>query len=457
MLPPTHRMSLRRILIANRGEIAVRIIRTCRQLGIETILAASEADLNSTAARIADQTIRIGPPRPAESYLSIEAIIKAAQATQADAIHPGYGFLSENATFARKCAQANITFIGPTGQQLEALGDKLKARHHAIQGGLPVVPGGPVTSLTEALALSEHLGWPVLIKAVGGGGGRGMQQVHHRAQLAQALELATAEANAAFGDARLYIERYVTSGRHIEVQLLGDGEHVIHLGTRDCSIQRRYQKLIEEGPACAISDELRSNLHAAAVTFGKHLKYRGAGTVEFLVDRATERFYFLEMNARIQVEHPVTEIITGTDLIAEQIAIAQHQPLRLSQADVTTTGHAIECRINAEDPNADFRPSPGIVTKALFPAGPNIRIDTHVEAGSQIPPFYDSLLAKVIVKGPNRPAALKNMAQALEHCQIDGVKTNLTLHTALTQTRAFLQGGLDTTFLQQFLQGAPDG
>jgi acetyl-CoA carboxylase biotin carboxylase subunit len=451
------RVLFRRILIANRGEIAVRIIRTCRQLGIETVLAASEADLDSTAARVADKTICIGPPRSSESYLNIDAVIRAAKTARADAIHPGYGFLSENAALARKCTEADITFIGPTEQQLEAIGDKLKARQRAIQAGLPVVPGGPVTSLAEALDLAERLGWPVLIKAVGGGGGRGMKQVHARAQMAEALELAIAEANTAFGDARVYIERYITSGRHIEVQLLGDGERIIHLSTRDCSIQRRYQKLIEEAPAPALSESLRANIHQAAVAFGRHLDYRGAGTVEFLVDRQKETFYFLEMNARIQVEHPITESITQTDLVAAQIAIAQNQPLCLKQADIAIRGHALECRINAEDSNKDFRPSPGVITNAIFPAGPHVRIDTHVEAGSKVPPFYDSLLAKVIVSGPDRATAIRNMATALAHCHIEGVKTNLPLHRALMQNATFLQGGVHTAFLPQFLQGAPHG
>jgi len=457
MPPSAGRILFRRILIANRGEIAVRIIRTCRQLGIETILAASEADLDSTAARVADKTICIGPAQSSESYLNIDAIISAATTARADAIHPGYGFLSENAALARKCAAANIGFIGPTERQLEASGDKLKARQRAILAGLHVVPGGPVASLAEALGLAERLGWPVLIKAVGGGGGRGMKQVHDRAQMAEALELAVAEANAAFGDARVYIERYVTSGRHVEVQLLGDGERIIHLGTRDCSIQRRYQKLIEEAPAPALSESLHANILQAAVAFGRHLHYRGAGTVEFLVDRQKERFYFLEMNARIQVEHPVTESITQIDLVAAQIAIAQQQPLRLEQSDIALQGHAIECRINAEDSDRDFRPSPGVVTQAIFPAGPHVRIDTHVESGSKVPPFYDSLLAKVIVSGPDRATATRNMASALARLHIEGVKTNLPLHRALLQNATFLQGGVDTAFLPQFLRGAPHG
>jgi acetyl-CoA carboxylase biotin carboxylase subunit len=450
-------MILRRILIANRGEIAVRIIRTCQRLGIESVLAASEADLESTAARLADSTICIGPPRSSESYLKIEAVLNAALTARADAIHPGYGFLSENAALARRCREANVVFIGPTEEQLDAIGDKLKARRHAIDAGLPVVPGGPIASLDEALSLADQIGWPVLIKAVGGGGGRGMKQVHYSSQMAEALELATAEANTAFADARVYLERFVGSGRHVEVQLLGDGNHIIHLGTRDCSIQRRYQKLVEEAPAPGLSDGLRTALHDAAVAFGTHLRYRGAGTVEFLVDRVRGDFYFLEMNARIQVEHPVTEEVTGLDLVAEQIAVAQGQPLRLRQADLTIEGHAIECRINAEDSTKDFRPSPGTITSAVFPAGTDIRVDTHIESGSRVPPFYDSLLAKIIVSGSDRREALRNMGTALANCHIEGVHTNLDLHTALIADPTFARGGVDTAFLAHFLEGHANG
>jgi acetyl-CoA carboxylase biotin carboxylase subunit len=450
-------MIFRRILIANRGEIAVRIIRTCQRLGIESVLAASAADLESTAAKLADRTICIGPPRSSESYLKIEAVVNAALATRAAAIHPGYGFLSENAALARKCRAANLVFIGPAEEQLEAIGDKLKARRHAIDAGLPVVPGGPIASLEEALSLADQIGWPVLIKAVGGGGGRGMKQVQQSSQMAEALELARAEANTAFADARVYLERFVASGRHVEVQLLGDGDHIVHLGTRDCSIQRRYQKLVEEAPAPGLSDGLRTAIHDAAVAFGTHLRYRSAGTVEFLVDRVREEFYFLEMNARIQVEHPVTEEVTGLDLVAEQIAIAQGQPLRLRQADIAIEGHAIECRINAEDSTKDFRPSPGTITSAVFPAGTDIRVDTHIESGSRVPPFYDSLLAKIIVSGTDRREALRNMEAALANCHIEGVHTNLDLHTALLADPTFARGGVDTSFLAHFLEERANG
>ena len=450
-------MIIRRLLIANRGEIAVRVLRTCRQLGIESVLAASEADMQSTAARLADRTFCIGAAPSAHSYLNVGAVMAAALRTRADAIHPGYGFLSENAVLARACRESGIVFVGPTEPQLAAVGDKLEARRHAVAAGLPVVPGGPVASLAEASRLAHAIGWPVLIKAVGGGGGRGMKRVQEEAQLEQTLELAMAEANAAFGDPRVYLERFVASGRHVEVQVLGDGEKVIHLGDRDCSIQRRYQKLIEEAPAPDLPPALRTAMHAAAVKFGQRLSYRGAGTVEFLVDRARGEFYFLEMNARIQVEHPVTEAVTGVDLVAEQIAIAQGQELRVQQVEVRTDGHAIECRINAEDSEHDFRPSPGTVTSAVFAAGPGIRVDTHIESGSCVPPFYDSLLAKIIVHADDRPACLARLRTALANCRIEGVHTNIGLHTAVLASSGFAAGGVDTSFLTRFLAGGGNG
>lgn len=444
-------MSIRRILIANRGEIAVRIIRTCQRLGIETVLAASEADVDSVAARLADQTVCIGGPKPADSYLNIGAVVGAAVGAAVDAIHPGYGFLSENADLARACNAAGVIFIGPTEAQLDGIGDKLKARDHAIAAGLPVVPGGPVGSIEEAVSLAQGIGWPILIKAVAGGGGRGMQQVHEPERMAQTMELAMAEAQAAFGDRRVYLERYVASGRHVEVQVLGDGERLIHLGTRDCSIQRRYQKLVEEAPAPGLPDELRTAMHKAAVDFARHLNYRGLGTVEFLVDCASGEFFFLEMNARIQVEHPVTELISGLDLVAEQIAVAEGRPLRLAQEDVRLSGHAIECRINAEDWTHDFRPSPGRVSSAIFPVGADIRVDTHIERDAMVPPFYDSLLAKLIVSGEDRESAVNLMRRVLSGCQIGGVITNLAMHAALFEQAEFAAGGVDTRYLPRFL------
>jgi acetyl-CoA carboxylase, biotin carboxylase subunit len=445
-------MILRRILIANRGEFAVRVIRTCQRLGIETVLASSEADLDSTAARLADSTICIGPANSSASYLNIGAVVAAAVVSKSDAIHPGYGFLSENPKLAAACDRAGICFIGPTVKQLDAVGNKLKARAHAAAAGLVSVPGGEVLSLDEAHRLADQIGWPILIKAVGGGGGQGMKQVYDTGNLAAAMEMATAEAQASFGDPRLYIERYISHGRHIEVQVLGDGENVIHLGTRDCSIQRRYQKLVEEAPAPNINEALREEMHRAAIAFAQHLNYRGLGTVEFLVDCDRDAFYFLEMNARIQVEHPVTEAICGLDLVQEQILVAEGGKLRYAQRDMKCAGHAIECRINAEDWVHDFRPSPGTVTRAVFPVGQGIRVDTHVQAGATVSPYYDSLLGKLIVHGVDRAEAVHKMCRALSNFEITGVATNLRMHAELMRHDEFAHGGVDTAFLYRFLQ-----
>jgi acetyl-CoA carboxylase, biotin carboxylase subunit len=525
----------RRVLVANRGEIAVRVIGTCRRLGIETVLAVSEADAESLAARLADRVIRIGPAPAAESYLNVDAVVGAAVAAGADAVHPGYGFLSENARLGRACAAAGIVFIGPTPETLEATGDKLAAREHALAAGLPVLPGGrigpggpapalygsggptPSTAgglegvaaptavadrapgettgdLANAGVVAGRIGFPVLVKAAGGGGGRGLRVVREAGELAGAVAVASAEAAAAFGDPRVYLERYVERGRHVEVQLLGDGELVIHLGDRDCSVQRRYQKLIEEAPAPGLDAGLRDRLRAAAVALGERLRYRGAGTVEFLVDVDRGEFYFLEVNARIQVEHPVTEAITGLDIVAEQIAIAEGRPLRIAQQDVRFAGHAIECRINAEDPDHHFRPSPGTVTRAVFPVGPGsvgltwnrgdlrrgragqrgtgvegatggeggggggVRVDTHVQAGAGVPAYYDSLLAKVVAHGTNRGSALEVLRGALERCAIEGVVTNLGMQRGVVGSRGFAAGGVDTGFLGRWLAaGKGDG
>jgi len=446
---------LRRILIANRGEIAARILRSCRLLGIETVLAVSDADRDSLPARLADAVIRIGPAAPAESYLDVRAVVGAALAAGADAIHPGYGFLAENPQLAGACEAAGLVFIGPTAGQLDAVGDKITARRHATAAGLRVVPGGEAASAGEAAELAAAIGWPVLVKAVAGGGGRGLRLVHEPAMLAGTIARAMAEAGAAFGDPRVYLERYVTPGRHVEVQLLGDGEHVIHLGDRDCSVQRRYQKLIEEAPAPLLADDLRAEMRLAAVALGKHLNYRGLGTVEFLVDCERGTCNFLEMNARIQVEHPVTEAICGLDLVAEQIWVAEGHPLRLDQASVELTGHAIACRINAEDWADDFRPCPGTVTAAAFPAGPGIRVDTHVQAGAPVPPWYDSLLAKLIVSGRDRAEALARLRAALARCEIGGVTTTLAMHAELAAQDGFARGGVDTSYLEEFLHRHP--
>ena len=445
-------MKIRRVFIANRGEIAVRIIRTCQRLGIETVLGASEADLDSLPARLASQVVRIGPAKPAASYLNVEAVVGAAAAAGADAIHPGYGFLSENASLARSCLKQGLLLIGPTEEQLLAIGDKLKAREHAIAAGLPVAPGGPAATPDEATVLAKQIGYPLLVKAVGGGGGRGMKLIREPSALIDTAALAMAEAEAAFGDRRVYLERFVASGRHVEVQIIGDGERVVHLGDRDCSVQRRYQKLMEEAPAPGLPERLREEIRAAGVRFGHHLGYRGLGTVEFLVDRDRGDFFFLEMNARIQVEHPVTEAITGLDLVAEQISVAEGRPLRVAQDEVHWNGHAVECRLNAERWRQDFRPSPGTVTAAVFPVGPNIRVDTHVQRGAKVPPFYDSLLAKIIVHGADRADALVRLRGALALCRVDGVETNLGLCAQLADDPEFMVGGVDTGYLARFLE-----
>jgi acetyl-CoA carboxylase, biotin carboxylase subunit len=445
--------AIRRILIANRGEIASRIIRTCRALGIETVLAASAADRDSMPARLADRTVCIGPARPAESYLKIETIVQAALGVAAQAIHPGYGFLSERAGLARLCEEQGIVFIGPTAAQIEAVGDKLRARAEAEAAEVPVVPGGAVDSVDGALSLARRIGAPLLVKAVGGGGGRGMKRVDRLEHLPHMMELAASEAGAAFGDARVYLERFVTHGRHVEVQVLGDGAgRVIHLGERDCSVQRRYQKLIEETPAPGLNPSFRRRIQEAGVRFAARLAYRGAGTVEFLVDVERDAFYFLEMNARIQVEHPVTEAVTGVDLVAEQIAIAEGAGLRLKQQDVHPRGWAIECRVNAEDPARDFQPSPGRVSEAAWPAGPGIRVDTHIGSGSRIPPFYDSLMAKIIAHGADRPAALARLREAIAAARVTGVASNLPFHARVLADPQFEAGGVDTGFVARLLE-----
>ena len=446
---------IRRILIANRGEIAVRVIRTCQRLGIEAVLATSEADADSVPARLADRTIMIGP---AAAYLSVEAVVGAAGAAGADAIHPGYGFLAENPRLARACEAAGIIFVGPGAEVLEAAGDKLAARAHAAAAGLPVLPGGRVLpggpagpgGPADADALAQRIGYPVLVKAAGGGGGRGLRVVRDPAALGEAVVVASAEARAAFGDPRVYLERYVSPARHVEVQLLGDGQNVIHLGDRDCSVQRRHQKLVEEAPAPLLGETLRVSMRVAAVALGLQLKYQGLGTVEFLVDARRAAFWFLELNARIQVEHPVTEAVTGLDLVEEQIAIAEGRGLRLSQASVGFDGHAIECRINAEDPAAGFRPSPGTVTSAVFPAGPGIRVDTHIQAGSAVPPQYDSLLAKLVVSGADRPQALARLRAALARCRVAGVATTLPMLSMMADDSEWVAGGVDTGWLARW-------
>jgi acetyl-CoA carboxylase biotin carboxylase subunit len=450
-------MAIRRILIANRGEIAARIIRTCRALDIEAVLVVSSPDRDGEPARQADRVVCIGPAKAADSYLNAEAIVHAAVATGADAIHPGYGFLSERATLPRLCAMAGIVFIGPTEAQIVAVGDKLQARAAAEAAEVPVLPGGAANSRADAAALARQIATPLLVKAVGGGGGRGLRLVERIEDLPASLDLAAAEALAAFGDPRLYLEHYIARGRHVEVQVLGDGEgRVIQLGERDCSVQRRHQKLIEETPAPGLSAALRNSLQQAAVRFAARLVYRGAGTVEFIVDTQSEAFYFLEMNARIQVEHPVTEAVTGIDLIAEQIAIADGAGLRLRQSEVRTMGCAIECRVNAEDYRDDFKPSPGRVRNVSWPSGEGIRVDTHVAPGSSMPPFYDSLMGKIIASGPDRACALGRLRAAIAATHISGVECNLGFHSAALDDPEFQAGGVDTGFVERLFARRPE-
>jgi acetyl-CoA carboxylase biotin carboxylase subunit len=446
-------MRIHRLLIANRGEIAARVIRTCERLGIESVLAASDADLDSLPARLADRVVRLGPAPAAQSYLDPAAVVRAALAVGADAVHPGYGFLRENPALARGCADAGLVFVGPSVESLHAVGDKLTAREHALAAGLPVVPGGEAADLAAAQAVAADVGYPLLVKAVGGGGGRGMKRVRSAGELAHTLDLASSEAAAAFGDPRVYLERYVESGRHVEVQVLGDGERAVALGDRDCSVQRRYQKLFEEAPAPLIPDRVRAEMAEAALALAVHLGYRGLGTVELLYDRERQSFYFLEMNARIQVEHPVTEAVTGLDLVAEQLAVAEGLPLRLRPEDVVLSGHALECRINAEDVARDFRPAPGRIDRVVLPIGDGVRVDTHVQGGSVVPPHYDSLLAKLVVHGADRDEALARMRTALDLLRIEGVVTTAPLHRALLDDPEFVAGGVDTAFFERFLAG----
>jgi acetyl-CoA carboxylase biotin carboxylase subunit len=444
---------IRTLFIANRGEIALRIIRTAQRLGIATVLGVSEADRDSLPARLADRCALLGPAAAAQIYLHIARVVAAAVQEGADAVHPGYGFLSENAAFARAVAAAGMIFVGPSPESLDAVGDKLRARAVGVAAGLPVVPGGEAADLAQARDRTAETGFPALVKAVSGGGGRGMKRVDAAADLDHLVSIAMAEAEAAFGDRRVYIERFITSGRHVEVQVLGDGARAIHLGTRDCSIQRRFQKLVEEAPAPGIPQTPHAALQQAAVRLAEHIGYRGAGTVEFLVDAKTFDFYFLEMNARIQVEHPVTEAITGIDLVEQQLRVADGQALGIDQAQVGSQGHAIEVRINAEDFAADFRPSPGTVSRAAWPAGPHIRVDSHIESGGVVPPYYDSLMGKLIVHGADRAQAVDRMAAALDALALDGVATTAGLHRRIMADPRFRAGGVDTRFFEGLAHG----
>jgi acetyl-CoA carboxylase, biotin carboxylase subunit len=440
-----------RILVSNRGEIALRVIRACRDLGIEVVAVFSEADRDAPYLNLADEAICIGPAPAAESYLNIPHIISAAEITDVQAIHPGYGFLSENAHFAEVCRSCNIEFIGPPHEAMRRLGNKNEARKLAQEVGVPVVPGsqGLITNDGEALRLAHEMGFPVLIKAAAGGGGRGMRIARNDISLQSGLKSARQEAEKAFKDGSVYLEKYIEQPRHVEVQILADRHgSVIHLWERDCSLQRRHQKLVEESPAPNLPDRVRHDICQAAVKLVSSAGYQNAGTCEFLLDK-NQRFYFIEVNARIQVEHPVTELVTGLDLVREQIRIAAGEPLRFRQEDVPHRGVAMECRINAEDPAAEFRPSPGLVTRWQTPGGPGVRLDSHVTTGYRVPPNYDSLLAKLIVHQPSRAEALACMRRALAEFVVEGVKTTIPLHREIFNQSAFIEGQVDTTFIER--------
>jgi len=441
----------KKVLIANRGEIALRVIRACKELGVETVAVYSEADRESLHVRFADDDVCIGRPPSRDSYLNIPRLIAAAEITGADAIHPGYGFLAENAEFAEKVTASNITFIGPTPDQIRQMGDKAAARKFAKEQGVATVPGspGPVGSPEEGLEIADKLGFPVIIKAAAGGGGKGMRVATDPEQFGQSFTLARQEALAAFNSDEVYIEKYLARPRHIEIQIMGDQYgKVMHLCERDCSVQRRHQKLVEEAPSPAVDQALRQDIGDAAVKLAEAIGYVGAGTIEFLLD-ADGSFYFMEMNTRIQVEHPVTEMCTNFDLVKEQISVAAGAPLNLVMNGHRLRGHAIECRVNAEDPSRNFQPSPGLITAYHPPGGPGVRVDTHIYAGYTVPPYYDSLLAKVIVHGNTRTEALARMRQALDSFIIEGVTTTIPFLGRVMRHPDFVAGKVDTKFLER--------
>lgn len=446
-------MHFSKILIANRGEIALRILRACEEMGIATVAVHSTVDRDALHVQLADEAVCIGEAPSSKSYLNIPGIIAAALTRNATAIHPGYGFLAENARFAEICADHEIVFIGPTPEAIRAMGDKSTAKETMIRVGVPTVPGsdGLLQDEQEAVAVAAQIGYPIMIKATAGGGGRGMRLVRAPSDLIKLFLAARGEAEAAFGNPGLYLEKFIERPRHIEFQILADNHgNVIHLGERECSIQRRHQKLLEEAPSTALTPELREKMGAAAVMAAKSINYVGAGTIEFLLSQSGE-FYFMEMNTRIQVEHPVTEMITGLDLIAEQIRVAQGEKLQLTQDQVVLRGHAIECRINAEDPDHDFRPAPGRISGYLPPGGPGVRMDSHVYTDYQIPPYYDSLIGKLIVWGPDRPTAIKRMKRALRECALTGLPTTISFHQKILDTPEFLKGEVYTNFVEQMM------
>jgi acetyl-CoA carboxylase, biotin carboxylase subunit len=446
-------MKFSKILIANRGEIALRIIHSCEELGISTVAVHSTIDRNALHVQMADETVCIGPPHSNKSYLNIPNIIAAALTRNANAIHPGYGFLAENARFAEICIDHHITFIGPSPEAIISMGDKSTAKKTMQQAGVPTVPGsaGLLRDENEAKEIAKKIGYPVMIKATAGGGGRGMRLVPSENELSRLFQAAQGEAEAAFGNGGVYMEKFIECPRHIEIQILADSYgNVIHLGERDCSIQRRHQKLLEEAPSTILTPELRDKMGMAAVNAAKSINYVGAGTVEFLVDKNCN-FYFMEMNTRIQVEHPITEMITGIDLITEQIRIAQGEKLQLTQEEVILKGHSIECRINAEDPEHNFRPHPGKISGYLPPGGPGVRMDSHVYTDYEIPAYYDSLIGKLIVWGASREAAIIRMKRALRECAITGIPTTIDFHRKILENPAFLRGDVYTNFIEEHM------
>ncbi|MCB9757303.1 MAG: acetyl-CoA carboxylase biotin carboxylase subunit [Candidatus Omnitrophica bacterium] len=443
-----------KILIANRGEIALRVIRACRELNIKTVAVYSEADATSLHVRFADEAVCIGPAKSADSYLNIPAIISAAEITDVEAIHPGYGFLSENAHFAEICESCNITFIGPTPETIRLMGDKVQARETVRKAGVPLTPGGKgiIKNQQEALKVAKEIKYPVIIKAAAGGGGKGMRICHNDVTLTSSFNVAQKEAEANFGNPNVYIEKYIIDPRHIEFQVLADQHgNVIHLGERDCSIQRRHQKLLEESPSPALDAKLRKRMGETAVKIAKACNYRGVGTIEYLLN-ANGEFYFMEMNTRIQVEHPVTEMVTGVDLVKEQIKAAAGEKLKIKQDDVKITGAAIECRINAEDPSNNFMPSPGKITELNLPGGFGVRVDTHIYSGYVIPPFYDSMVAKLIVHDKTRVEAIRKMRRALEEFYVSPIKTTIGLHSEILDHPLFVEGKVSTHFLEKMVK-----
>lgn len=444
---------IEKVLVANRGEIAVRIIRACREMDIETVAVYSTADKDALHVELADEAVCIGSPLPKNSYLNIENIVSAAVLTGCDALHPGFGFLSENAKFADICASCGIKFIGPDAKMIEMMGNKAKARAKMIEFGVPVVPGseGKIEQIEEALLLAEEIGYPVILKAAAGGGGRGMRIVRKQEELEEAFMSASSEALSAFGDGSMYLEKYIEKPRHIEFQILGDElGNIIHLGERDCSLQRRHQKVMEEAPSPFLSDKLREEMGKAAIKAAQAVCYKNAGTVEFIVDK-TGSFYFIEMNTRIQVEHPITEMITGVDLIKEQIRIASGKALSLTQDEVCIKGHAIECRVNAENPEKDFRPSAGTISELYLPGGRGIRVDSALYEGYKVPPQYDSMLAKLIAYGNTREEAIAVMKRALTEVSIGGIETNIFFQYQLLNQSEFIEGNFDTGFIEKNL------